>query len=256
MQYLVHTHRSDEHSNTETLVGNRRLSLPLPYSTLSKDNAKKIHLRVASGKPARALMCQEVIYANSVERSLLSVGQLRDALAGLYFVWEDTRPVLLYPSVEDRRRYLLVQSFVDHNLPLITVDQLDTLLGALNLAIEDGKQWNRKEWEHYLEVDSLTPHHSFFTLSPLFLAQMSSSQLPLPSHPQSNRSCDRECDCEVQSKSFHVYPLGLSTPEEEHFEVQFSEAIKTLTNELLQHPPHLAPQRTSLVSEERQPPQA
>ena len=70
---------------------------------------------------------------------MLSVGQLRDSL-GLHFIWEDIHPVLLYPSSEDRKRYLLVQSFVEHNLPLITVDQMDMLLGALNLAIEDGKR--------------------------------------------------------------------------------------------------------------------
>ena len=232
----------------------------LPYSTLSKQNAekaRKIHLRVASGKPVRALMYQGVIYANSVERSLLSVGQLRDSL-GLHFIWEDIHPVLLYPSFEDRKRYLLVQSFVEHNLPLITFDQMDMLLGALNLAIEDGKRWNRKEWEHYLEVDSLTPYHSFFDSVPA--TPTADVLYPAPStfssHQQSNRSCDRECDCEAQSKSSHVYPPGLSTPEEEHFEVQFSEAIKTLTNELLQHRPPLAPQRTNLASEERQPPRA
>ena len=59
-----------------------------------------------------------------------------------------------------------MQSFVEHNLPLITVDQMDMLLGALNLAIEDGKRWTRKEWEHYLEVDSLTPYYSFFDSVP------------------------------------------------------------------------------------------
>ena len=151
-----------------------------------------------------------------------------------------------------------MQSFVEHNLPLITFDQMDMLLGALNLAIEDGKRWNRKEWEHYLEVDSLTPYHSFFDSVP---ATPSADVLyPAPStfssHQQSNRSCDRECDCEAQTKSSHVYPPGLSTPEKEHVEVQFSEAVKTLTNELLQHRPPLAPQRTNLASEERQQPRA
>ena len=121
-----------------------------------------------------------------------------------------------------------------------------------------GKRWTRKEWEHYLEVDSLTPYYSFFDSVPA--APNAHVLYPAPSsfssHQQSNRSCDRECDCEAQSKSSHVYPPGLSTPEEEHFEVQFSEAIKTLTNELLQHRPPLAPQRTNLASEERQPPRA
>ena len=156
----------------------------LPYSTLSKDDAEKakIHFRVASGRPLRALMYQGVIYANSVERSLLSVGQLRDVL-GLHFVWEDIHPVLLYPSFEDRKRYLLIQSFVEHNLHLITVDQMDMLVGALNLAIEDRSGWTRNTtWK--LTALLLTTLSS--TLSPLLPAQMSSIQLP-PS-PLTNRA--------------------------------------------------------------------
>ena len=42
---------------------------------------------------------------------------------------------------------------------------MDVFLGALNLAIEDGK-WTRKEWEHYLEVDILTPYYSLFDSDP------------------------------------------------------------------------------------------
>ena len=70
---------------------------------------------------------------------------------------------------------------------------------------------------------------------------MSSIQLLLPSLfiSRATGAAIGRCDCEAQTKSSHVYPPGLSTPEEEHFEVQFSEAIKTLTNEWLQHRPPL-----------------
>ena len=47
-----------------------------------------------------------------------------------------------------------------------------------------------------------------------------------------------------------------STQDDEHFEVQISEAIKTLAGQLLQHHPPLAPQRTNMASEARHPPRA
>ena len=249
------------HMSTPTQKPLRLVHPIASYPTLcSKQNAEKaskIHLRVASGKPVRALMYQGVINANNVERSLLSVGQLRDSL-GLHFVWEDVHPAFRDPFSEDRKRYLLVQSFVEHNLLLITFDQMDMLLGALNLAIEDGKRWTRKEWEQYLGVDTLTPYYSFF--DSVSSAPSAEVFYPAPSShsspQQSDRSCDRECGCEVQSKSFHALPPGLSTQDDEHFEVQTSEVIKTLAEQLLQHRPPLAPQRTKLASEERQPPRA
>eukprot|EP00971_Amphidinium_carterae_P229774 4559357-Amphidinium_carterae.1 len=55
--------------------------------------AKRVILRVASGKPCRALMYQNMIHASTVYRPLISVGQLRDYL-GLRFVWEDETPQL------------------------------------------------------------------------------------------------------------------------------------------------------------------
>ena len=141
------------------------------------------------------------VYANNVERSLLSVGQLRDAL-GLHFVWEDIHPVLLYPCMQDRKRYLLIQSLVEHNLPLITNDHVDMLLGALILVIEDGKRWTRQEWEHYLDVEALTPYNSFFDSLP----SMPTANVvnPTPSnrfsYPLSVRSCEEPISTEDSSK--------------------------------------------------------
>ena len=79
----MHTYDSRERSYSEASVGHWRC--PLSSTLLNPlegtaEKAKKIHLRVASGKPVRALMYQGVIYANSVERTLLSADQLRDAL--------------------------------------------------------------------------------------------------------------------------------------------------------------------------------
>ena len=105
-----------------------------------------------------------------------------------------------------------VQSFVEHNPPLITFDQMDMLLAALNLAIEDGKRWTRKEWEHYLEIDTLIPYYSFFDSVPS--TPSANVFYPAPSSQEkSERSCDRECDCEAQSKGSHVLLPGLCTLE-------------------------------------------
>ena len=110
-------------------------------------------------------MHSEVIYASGEERGLVSVGQLRTIL-GLHFVWEDCHPVLLFPCVEHRCRYLPIQSRVDHNLPLILHEEMEMPLGAIQVAVEDGKRWTREDWESYLGVESLTPYKFFFDSPP------------------------------------------------------------------------------------------
>ena len=67
----------------------------LPLSWLSDENAeqaKRIHLRVASGDQARALLFNNITYAKSVTRPLVSIGQLK-AMLDLRFVWDDGPPI-------------------------------------------------------------------------------------------------------------------------------------------------------------------
>ena len=135
---------------------------------------------------------------------------------------------------------------------------MEMLLGALNLVIEDGKRWTRQDWEHYLEVEALTPYNSFFDASPSTVTM--DSALPLSSHhlsyPSTAQSCcDSTCTKDV-SVNNGSYPPGLYTLDEEQYEVQTSEALKILTDELLQHRPPLAPQRTNLTLDDQSSPGA
>ena len=122
------------------------------------------------------------------------------------------------------------------------------LLGALNLAIEDGKRWTSKEWERYLEVETLTPYYSFFPSVPSTPVQTSYIlRLLLITHSAvcatgaAILTVIRECQ--------QIVPCF--TPWAFYPKCKLSDAIKTLTGELLQHCPPLAPHRTNLASAKR-----
>ena len=61
------------------------------------DHTKCIRLRVASGAEVRARLFNYIIYAQSVTRPLVSIGQLK-ALLDLQFVGDDGPPTLLFCS--------------------------------------------------------------------------------------------------------------------------------------------------------------
>ena len=127
----------------------------LPLSWLSDedaDQAKRIHLRVASGSQVRALLFNNIIYARSVTRPLVSIGQLKTML-DLRFVWDDGPPILLFCS--SGRKYILLQARVVHHLPLISTAELTVLLSAINSFTTTGALWNEKQWSEQLGTEFL-----------------------------------------------------------------------------------------------------
>ena len=128
----------------------------LPLTWLSEEDtekAKRIHLRVASGDQVRALLYNNIIYAKSVTRPLVSIGQLK-SMIDLRFVWDDGAPVLLFCS--DGRKYILLKAKVVHHLPLITTEELAVLLSAINACTTTGTLWDRQQWSQQLGRDFTT----------------------------------------------------------------------------------------------------
>ena len=94
------------------------------------------------------------------------------------------------------------------------------------------------------------------TLSPLLPVQMSCFQLPLLTLSATGATGAAILTViRKPRKKFSCFTPCSFYQDDEHFELHFSEAIKTLTGQVLHRPP-LALQRTNLASEERQPPRA
>ena len=122
----------------------------LPLSWLSEedsDQAKRIHLRVASGAQVRALLFNNIIDAQSVTRPLVSIGQLK-AMFGLRFVWDDGPPILLFCS--SGLKHILLQTRVVYYLPLITTEELAVFLSAINDFTISGFLWDMMKWSEQL----------------------------------------------------------------------------------------------------------
>ena len=117
------------------------------------EKAKRIHLRLASGDQLRALLYNNIIYAKSVTRPLVSMGQLK-SMIDLRFIWDDGAPVLLFCS--DGRKYILLKAKVVHHLPLITTEELAVLLSAINACTTTGTLWDRQQWSQQLGRDFTT----------------------------------------------------------------------------------------------------
>ena len=69
----------------------------LPFTWLGTEEcekAKRIHLKVATGSTVRAFLYNNVIYAKSVTRPLISVGQLKGML-DLRMIWDDSSPLIV-----------------------------------------------------------------------------------------------------------------------------------------------------------------
>ena len=70
---------------------------------------------MATGTTVRALLYNNVIYAKSVTRPLISVGQLKGML-DLRMIWDDSAPLIVVCYAG--KKYVLLQANVVHHLPL------------------------------------------------------------------------------------------------------------------------------------------
>jgi hypothetical protein len=118
----------------------------LPFTTMTKDEAlraKKLYLRLAAGKPTKALIVDDTLFAVEVSRWLFSVGQLRHLL-GISFAWGD-RGAELHIMIEGVS-YLMLRAKEHHNLPLVWPVLAPKLLEGMRAAAA-GKPWTKKLWE-------------------------------------------------------------------------------------------------------------
>ena len=104
---------------------------------------KKIHLKVASGATVRALLHGNIIYCSTVCRPLASVGQLKSML-DLRMIWDDSSPKIL--TCSGGLRFILIEAAVFHNLPFISQDELQVLLGAIHDFTQKGTLCNAAAW--------------------------------------------------------------------------------------------------------------
>ena len=138
------------------------------------ETCKKIHLKVASGATVRALLHEKIIYCSTVSRPLVSVGQLKSML-DLRLIWDDSSPKIL--TCSGGLRYILIEAAVFHNLPGISQDELQVLLGAIHDFTQKGTLYNAATWASKLgrklslyhwstPTTSLPQEHSEFTEDP------------------------------------------------------------------------------------------
>ena len=92
------------------------------------EKAKRIHLKVATGTAVRALLYNNVVYAKSVTRPLISVGQLKGML-DLRMIWDDSSPLIVVCYAG--KNYVLLQANVVHHLPLVSKKELRAILSAI-----------------------------------------------------------------------------------------------------------------------------
>ena len=129
--------------------------MPLTWLSAEECNqTKRIHLKVATGTTARALLFNNVIYAKSVTRPLISVGQLKGML-DLRLIWDDSSPLIVVCYAG--KRYVLLQANVVHHLPLVSRSELQALLNAIHDFTTKGELWNIHKWSAALnkQLDEL-----------------------------------------------------------------------------------------------------
>ena len=118
----------------------------LPISWLGAEEcekAKRIHLKVATGTTVRALLYNNVIYAKSVTRPLISVGQLKGML-DLRMIWDDSAPIIVVCYAG--KKYVLLQANVVHHLPLVSKKELRAILTAIHDFTVKGELWSIHKW--------------------------------------------------------------------------------------------------------------
>ena len=107
------------------------------------EKAKRIHLKVATGTTVRALLYNNVIYAKSVTRPLISVGQLKGML-GLRMIWDDSSPLIVVCYAG--KKYVLLQANVVHYPPLVSKKEMRAVLSAIHDFTVKGELWNIHKW--------------------------------------------------------------------------------------------------------------
>ena len=98
------------------------------------EKAKRIHL---------TLLYNNVIYAKSVTRPLISVGQLKGML-DLRMIWDDSSPLIVVCYAG--KKYVLLQASVVHHLPLVSKKELRAILSAIHDFTVKGELWNIHKW--------------------------------------------------------------------------------------------------------------
>ena len=102
-----------------------------------------IHLKVATGTTVRALLYNNVKYAKSVTRPLISVGQLKGML-DLRMIWDDSSPLIVVCYAG--KKYVLLQANVVHHLPLVSKKELRAILTAIHDFTVRGELWSIHKW--------------------------------------------------------------------------------------------------------------
>ena len=91
----------------------------------------------------RALLYNNVIYAKSVTRPLISVGQLKGML-DLRMIWDDSSPLIVICYAG--KKYVLLQANLVHHLPLVSKKELRVILSAIRDFTVKGELWNIHKW--------------------------------------------------------------------------------------------------------------
>ena len=91
-------------------------------------------MKVATGTTVRALLYNNVIYAKSVTRPLISVGML-----DLRMIWDDSSPLIVVCFAG--KTYVLLQAHVVHHLPVVTKKELRVILSAIHdFTVREGAE--------------------------------------------------------------------------------------------------------------------
>ena len=106
------------------------------------EEARRILVHQATGKPKRALLLKGVTYAAGVVRPLVSVGALKEKL-GLHFAWAREQPSLMMARMDGIGRQEIIRGKVDGRLPILEYELFEVFLRAYS-DVHDGKTWEEK----------------------------------------------------------------------------------------------------------------
>ena len=134
----------EDHPENLPILNTRATQCLLPSTWLGTEEcekAKRIHLKVATGTAVRALLYNKVIYAKSVTRPLISVGQLKGML-DLRMIWDDSSPLIVVCYAG--KKYVLLQASVVHHLTLVSWN-IHKWNAALNKTLDEFF-WTNPDW--------------------------------------------------------------------------------------------------------------